>query len=135
MAAPRGIALSFTHELSDRVSELDGPTGLVAVPERHLAGFARRRRDEDPVVRDLFDPPGRCAEREGLADLRLEDHLFVQLADARGPVGAGEEHAVQPAVGNRAGVGDRHALGALAPFDHVADAIPRDARPQFREFV
>ena len=128
-------AAQLAHELADRVAEFDRASGLVAVPERHLARFAGRRRDQDPVVRDLFDAPGRGAERERLADLRLEHHLLVELADAGRPIRAGQEDAVQPAIGNRAGVGDRHALGAFASFDHVADAIPGDARPQLRELV
>ena len=115
--------------------EFDRAAGLVAVPERHLARLARRRRDQHAVVRDLLDPPGGRAERERLADLRLEDHLLVQLAHAHGPVGAGEEDAVQTAVGNGAGVGDGHALGAFASCDGVVDAVPRDARPQLRELV
>ena len=65
-------------------------------------------------MRDLLDAPRRGAERERLADLGLEDHLFVELADAHRPIGAGEEHAVEPAIGNRAGVGDRDALRAVA---------------------
>ena len=63
---------------------------------------------------DLFDPPRRRAEQERFAGPRLEHHLLVQFADARHVLfRAGQEHAVEPAVGDGAGVGDRHALGAL----------------------
>ena len=88
-------------------------------------------------MRDLFDAPRRRAEEEGLADAALEDHLFVELADARALrlLRAGEEDAVQAAVGNRSAVEDRHALRAGPRGDRVRDAVPRDARPQLREFV
>ena len=104
-------------------AELQRPAGGVALPERHLARLARRRRDEHAVVRDLLDAPGRGAEQERLADAALEDHLLVELADARaGPALAGEEHAVEPAIGNRAAVDDRDALGALAGRERVLAA-------------
>ena len=64
-------------------AELERPPGGVRLPERHLARLARRGRDEHAVVRDLLDAPGRGAEQERLADAALEDHLLVELADAR----------------------------------------------------
>ena len=60
-----------------------GRPAPIAFPERHLARFAGRGRDEHAIVGDLLDPPRRGAEHEGFADRRLEDHLFVELADAR----------------------------------------------------
>ena len=124
------------HQPADGEAELERPAGAVALPERHLAGLSRRRRHEHAVVRDLLDAPRRGAEDERLADAALEHHLFVELADARGArSGADEEDAVQAAIGNRAAVGDRHALGALARRDRAGDAVPRDARPQLGELV
>ena len=88
------------------------------------------------VVGDVLDAPGRGAEQEGLADAALEDHLLVELADAGGPRRrAGEEDAVEAAIGDGAAVGDGDALGALAADDRVAHAIPGDARPQLGELV
>ena len=87
-------------------------------------------------MRDLLDPPRRGAEHERLADAALEDHLLVELADARrARAGAEQEDAVQPAIGNRPAVGDRHALGAFARGDRAGDAVPGDARPQLGELV
>ena len=63
---------------------------------------------------DLFDTPCGGAERERLANVGFEDHLFVELADAHRPIGAREEDAVEPAIGNRAGVGDGDSFGARA---------------------
>ena len=77
------------HEAADCVSELDWAARLVAVPERHLAWFAGSGRDEDAVVRNLVDPPRGGAEREGLAGMRFEDHLLVELTHTRGLAGAG----------------------------------------------
>ncbi len=115
IAAAGGSADERAHQLADGASELQRPAGGVRLPERHLARFARRRRDEHAVVRDLLDAPGRGAEQERLADAALEHHLFVELADARaGPALAGEEHAVEAAIGNRAAVDDGDALGAFA---------------------
>ena len=48
---------------------------------------------------------------------------------------ADEKDAVEPAIRNRAAVGDGHALRALARRDGAGDAIPGDARPQLGELV
>ena len=101
-----------------------------------LPGSPGAGRDQHAVVGDLLDPPRRGAEHEGLADAALEHHLLVELADARrARPGAEQEDAEQPAVGNRAAVGDRHALGAFARGDRAGDAIPGHARPQLGELV
>ena len=47
--------------------ELERAARALAMPERHLAGLARRRRDEHAVARDLLDAPRRGAEEEDLA--------------------------------------------------------------------
>src|SRR6185436_18253166 len=104
----------IANQLANRVAKLDGAPFAVAVPERHLARLSGRWRHEHAIVRNLLDAPRRCAERERFTHLALEDHLFVELADANRPIGAGEEDAVEPAIRNRAGVGDGDALGALA---------------------
>ena len=124
------------HELADGAPELQRPAGRVGLPERHLAGLSRRRRDEHPIVSDLLDAPAGRAEQERLADAALEHHLFVELADAgAGPALAGEEDAVEAAVGNRAAVGDGDPLRALARGQHVFEPVPRQARPQIGEVV
>ncbi len=136
MAAGWRQAQQIAHQPADREPELERPPGAIAFPERHLAGLARRRRDEHAVVGDLLDPPRRGAEHERFADAALEDHLLVELADARGArAGAEQEDAVQAAIGNRAAVGDRHALGAFARDDGAGDAVPGDARAQLGELV
>ena len=66
-AAGRGNCAQLPHELADGVAEFYRPSGLVAMPERHLARLTRRRRDEHPIMGDLFDTPGGGAERERLA--------------------------------------------------------------------
>ncbi len=101
--------------VADGFAKGNRPLRGVAFPERHLAGLARRRRDDDAVVRDLLDAPRRCAEEERLAGADLEDHLLIELADARRLIllRAGEEHAVEAAIGNRAAVDDGDALRAL----------------------
>src|SRR6185503_1106098 len=92
--------------------------------------------DEDAVVRDLFDPPRRGAEHERLADAALEHHFLIELANARRARSrAHQEHAVQPAVGNRPAVGDRDALGALTRADRAGDAVPGDPGTKLRELV
>ncbi len=46
-----------------------------------------------------------------------------------------EEHAVQPAVGDRATGGDGQALGSGPPGEDVVDAVPAHPRPQLGELV
>jgi hypothetical protein len=130
-----GQRAQLAHQLADGESELHGAAGLIAMPERHLAWLARRRRHEHAIVRNLLDAPGGGTKREGLANFGLEDHLLVQLADSRRAIGAREEYAVEAAIWNRSRVGDGHAFGAGASRDASLQAIPRDARAQFRELV
>jgi hypothetical protein len=43
-------------------AELERPSRLIALPERHFPRLAGSGGDQHAVVRDLRDPPGRCAE-------------------------------------------------------------------------
>jgi len=64
---------------------------------------------------------------------RLVDHLLVELADA--PAAVDQVDAEEPAVGDRARVGDGEPPRALpAPHD-TAGAVPDDPRPQLGELV
>ena len=103
-------------ERADRLAQLARAPDPVAAPERHGARHAGRGRDDHAVARDLLDPPGRGAEQEHLAGARLVDHLLVELADA---AAVGEVDREQPAVGDRAGVGDGQRAGALAGADRA----------------
>ena len=124
------------HQLADVAPQLQRPSGRVRLPERHLPRLSRSGGDQHAIVGDLLDAPRRGAEQEGLADAALEDHLFVQLADARGrPAIAGEEHAVEAAVGNRAAVDHRDPPRPLARDGLVLQAVPRQPRAQIREVV
>jgi hypothetical protein len=131
-----GVGAEIPHQLADGAAQLDRPARALAFPERHLARLPWRGRHEHAIVGDLFDAPRGRAEQEGFAGARFEDHLLVELTDARDVAfRAREEHAVEAPVRDRACVGDGHALGAL-PRDHRAvDAVPGDARPQLRELV
>src|SRR5262249_56585795 len=89
----RAMALAeIAHEAPDGRAQLERPPRRVAVPEGHLAGLARRGRDDHAVVRDVLDAPAGRPEQEDLADATLVDHLLVELADP-GRVLAGEDHA------------------------------------------
>ncbi len=78
--APAEIRLDLGDERAERTAKLDRPTDGVTVPERELAGLPGRGRDDDPVVRDLLDPPRRGTEGDDLTDPALVDHLLVELA-------------------------------------------------------
>ena len=107
-------------------------------PGRRRARTARRPgapgrgRDDHAVARDLLDPPGRGAQQERLARPRLVDHLLVELAH---PPAVRQVHAVEAAVGDRAGVGHRQLERALARADRVLHAVPHDPRPQLGELL
>ena len=78
------VALELADERPERPPQLDRPADGVAVPERQLAGNARRRADGHPVVADLLDPPAARAQHDHVAvhpGAQLVDHLLVELAD------------------------------------------------------
>ena len=131
------VGLDLADERPERPPELDRPADGVAVPERQLAGHARRRRHGDPVVADLLDPPAARAERDDLAGPALVDHLLVELADppAGRPGLADHEHAVQPAVRDRPAARDGDDPRVAPALDDVGDAVPDDARLQLGELV
>ena len=100
------------------------PAGFVTDLQIEASPEARLLLSDRPPIDSEFtfvtsrrsiDPPRRGAEDERLAGRRLEDHFFIELADARGLVflRAGQEDAVQAAVGNRPAAGDGHALRPL----------------------
>src|SRR5262249_15312605 len=123
-------------ERPDRLAELGRAPQRVALPERQATRNAGRRRDQDPGVGDVLDPPAGRAQREDVADARLVDHLLVQLTDAAaGSVAAHEEDAEQAAVGDRAAARDREALRAGAAGELSRDAVPDDARAELGELV
>ena len=130
LCAPQAAQLA--HEPAQRAAELERPAGPVALPERRLRGLAGRGSDDHAVDGDLLDAPGRRAEHEALADAALVDHLLVELAD---PAAVGQEHAEQPAVGDRAAALHRDPLRAFARPDATFDAVPDDARPQPAEAI
>ena len=118
------------QELPDCAAQLERPPETIAVPIRHLARLARSRVHDHAVKRHVFDAPRRRTENECLPRPRFVDHFFVEFANPRA---VGKEHAKEPAVGNRATVGDRESLCTVAGAQRVGDAIPHDARLQVAE--
>ena len=116
----------------DSHAELVGASEGVAVPERHLARDARRRRHDDAVTGDVLDPPRRGPEDERLADAALVDHLLVELSDAT-PFGG--EHAEQPAVGDRPPAGDGEHPGPGSGREGPGQTVPDQPGAQLGELV
>ena len=88
------------------------------------------------VMGDLVDAPGRGPEDESISGAALEDHLFIELADAnRLGRRTREKDAVEAAIGDRAAVDNGQQLRALAWSDGIADAVPGDPGAQLGEFV
>src|SRR2546427_8458735 len=119
--------------LADRRAELVRTADTFALPERHGAGHAWSRRDEDAVARNLLDPPGRRAEQERLAGPRLVDHLLVEFANTAAAVD--EIHAKKTAIRDCSGIRHGQPTGAAATADDAGGAIPDDARPELGELV
>src|SRR5205814_499770 len=122
----------LARRAADRLAELVRAADALALPERHRARHARRRRDEHAVARDLLDPPRRGAEEERLPGTGLVDHLLVELADT---AALELEHPVQAAVRNGARVRDRKAAGPRSGAQRAAGAVPDDPWPQLGELV
>ncbi|GBD46039.1 hypothetical protein HRbin41_00858 [bacterium HR41] len=76
----------LADELTDRAPQLARSPGALTAPEGNHPGQAGRRRDDHPIVGDLFDPPGGRTEQKGLTGARLVNHLLIELADTA-PVG------------------------------------------------
>ena len=119
-------AAKRANHLADVAAQFERAAGSIRLPERHLARLSWRGRDDDAVVRDLFDAPGRCAKQEGFPRPALEDHLLVELADSRaGTAFADEEYSVQTAIGNGSAVDHRHALGPFTCESAFPSGDPR----------
>src|SRR5262245_16718637 len=110
------------------------------MPERKLSRLPRRWRDKHLVGGDVLDPPRARAEHEDVAHPGLIDHLLVELADpARMPPAlvrsSGQEHSEQPAVRNRAAVGDRDPLTPRPAAQNARRAVPYQPWPEARELL
>ena len=131
-----GQGAKFADQGTDAAAKLQRTTRAVALPEGHLARLAWSGNNKDTIVGDVFDAPGGGTEDKRLVGMRLEDHLFVEFADADGlAFGVGEKDAVESAVGNGSGVEDGEAACAFASRHDVANAIPGEARPQFGKLI
>ena len=140
LVAPGEVRLELADEGAHRAAELDRPADRVALPERQLAGHARRRRHGHPVAADLVDPPAARAEDDDVAvhpGAELVDHLLVELADptAGRPGLAGHEHAEQAAIRDRAAARDGHDARVAPALDRVGHPVPDDARLELGELV
>src|SRR6202034_335194 len=105
-------------------------------PEGQLAGGAGGGGDVNLVVGDFVDAPGGSAKGEDFADAGFENHFFIELADADGLfVIAGEEDAIEAAVGDGAGIENGEAFGAFARSEEIGFTVPGDARTELGKLV
>ena len=126
----------LAHHGADAAAEFERTSRPVALPERHLARLARSGRHQHAVVRNVGDAPRRRAENERLVGVRLEDHLFVELAHAyRLALGKCKKDAIETAIGNRSGIQNRQPRRAVARRHHIAHAIPRQSWTQLGKLV
>ena len=99
------------------------------MPEGHARRRAGRGNDDDAIVLDGADAPGRRAELERIADAGLVDELLVELSES---CLVGEVDGVEAAVGDRA-AGDRGDQARSAHRrERVRGAVPRDAGVELR---
>ena len=143
LQAPQGLAARRLEQLArqpaDGPPQLERPRPAVGLPERHLAGLAGGRLDQHAVARDLDDAPARGPQHEDLARAALEDHLLVELAHPEAAAPSlqvplpDQVDAVEPAVGDRAGVGHRHGARPVAGPHAAAAPVPHQARAQLGE--
>jgi hypothetical protein len=123
------------RELPDLLAEFGIASAALDPPERHAPRLARRRIDQHAIVGDLRHSPRRRAEDDDVALARLENHFFIQLADAHrlAGLGSGEEHAVEPAIRDDAAAQNRDPLRPRAPAHDARRAIPHDPRTKLGE--
>ena len=97
------------------------------MPEGHFTGLAGSGGDGDAIVGDLIHAPGGGSEDDGIAGAAFEDHLFIELADARAAGGSGEVDGEHAAIGNGAAVDDGDGAGAVARGELAGDTVPGEA--------
>ena len=133
-AAPPGSCVDGpAREGADRLAQLARPADAVALPERHGAGRARRRRDHHPVARDLLDAPGRGAEQEHLAR-GAPRRPSLRPARRRGGRPAGKTPK-RPRSGMVPALAIASARAPGRARIVPASAVPHDPRPQLGELL
>src|SRR5207248_1242063 len=101
-------------QCADSPSEFHRPAGGVAMPERRAARMPRIGSNHHTIMRDLFDAPRACAQKNGLSDLSFVYHLLVQLTHAAAArLLSHKEHSKQPSVRNRSAAYHGNMLGSL----------------------
>ena len=95
------------------------------MPEGHPRRRAWCRRDDHAVVLDGVHAPGGGAELKDVADARLVDELFVQLAE---PSAIGKVDRVQASIGDRAPIHHRHQPRTAQRRQTVGGSVPDDPR-------
>ncbi len=138
-SAERRIALhrsQLAHHRADAATKFNRPSWSIAMPEGHLSRLTGRGRNQYAIMRNLVDAPRGRAQDKGISGVALEDHFLVELADSHRLFRrAGQEHSIQPAIGNRPAVQNCQAFRSGARSERVAVAIPGDARTQLGEFI
>jgi hypothetical protein len=87
-------------------------------------------------VGDVVDPPGRRAEHEAIADLALEHHLLVELAEPTAPGwGVDQVHPIEAAIGDRPARRDRDPVRAVARAHHAGRAVVGQARADLGQLL
>jgi hypothetical protein len=125
-------------ELPDGSAKLDRTPGPVAVPERHFPGLSGGRGHEDPIVGDFIDSPRRRAQEKNIPGAGLEDHFFIQLADAAALLAvafARQVDTIETSIGNGAAAHHRQPPAPLAAADLTAHPIPGEPRPELGKLV
>src|SRR5205823_12647158 len=129
----RRYRAQLANHLAERGPELDRAAWRVGLPERDLAGLARRGGDDHLRRSDVNDPPRRRAQDERFADARLVHHLLVQLSHAAAVLR--KVHRVEASVRDGARVGHGETLRARAAANLAGHAIPNKAWSQLHELV
>ena len=63
-------------------TKVERTSRTIAAPKRHLSRLSGGRNDQDTIVRNIDNSPGRSTQQKHVSRTSLEHHLFVEFPDA-----------------------------------------------------
>ena len=126
----------LSDQFANLFTELQRTACSIAMPEWHFAGLTWCWGDQHAIVRNLFDPPSRCAEKKCIAQATFKDHLLIEFSDAGASLfSSQQEDTIEFAVGNGTAIYYGQRPGALPCREQVLHPVPRESWTQIGKLI